>query len=143
MKYEYLLHTWGGFYNDKYKKIHNKSDGYIYFDTKEERQTYIDELKTIEKELNATMLVMGLSEGFHCRTVTTLHRVIRYEGKNYYSKREMSPNYPYDVAMYHMEWKWQPGFNDYPLGEDFNYEDEDSYEVLQEWVTGAFTMDES
>ena len=66
-----------------------------------------------------------------------MHRVIKYEGKEYYSKYELSPNYPYDAAKYHLENKWYPGFNDYPLGEDFDYE---NVETVQEWITGAFDI---
>ena len=27
--YEYLLHTWGGFYNEEHKNIHDENGGYI------------------------------------------------------------------------------------------------------------------
>ncbi len=32
-KYEYLLQTWGGFYNDEHVAIHGKEPGYLWFDT--------------------------------------------------------------------------------------------------------------
>ena len=137
MKYEYLLHTWGGFYNKYYQEEHGEVLGYHYFDSKEERDEYLEKLKKIEIELSAFHLVTILSEGYNTREVTTLHRVIKYEGKEYYSKYELSPNYPYDAAKYHLENKWYPGFNDYPLGEDFDYE---NVETVQEWITGAFDI---
>ena len=137
MKYEYLLHTWGGFYNKYYQEKHGEVSGYHYFDSKEERDEYLEKLKKIEIELSAFHLVTILSEGYNAREVTTLHRVIKYEGKEYYSKYELSPNYPYDAAKYHLENKWYPGFNDYPLGEDFDYE---NVETVQEWITGAFDI---
>ena len=137
MKYEYLLHTWGGFYNKYYQEKHGEVPGYHYFDSKEERDEYLEKLKKIEIELSAFHLVTILSEGYNTREVTTLHRVIKYEGKEYYSKYELSPNYPYDAAKYHLENKWYPGFNDYPLGEDFDYE---NVETVQEWITGAFDI---
>jgi len=137
MKYEYLLHTWGGFYNDQYSKIHKKKDGFIYFDTKIERDTYVKELEVIEQRLNARHLVIKLSEGYNTRTIIMLHRVIKFDGKEYYSEYKLSPNYEFDVAKYHLENKWYPGFNDYPLGEDFDYE---KVKTVQEWITGAFDI---
>ena len=137
MKYEYLLHTWGGFYTKYYQEKHGEVSGYHYFDSKEERDEYLEKLKKIEIELSAFHLATILSEGYNTREVTTLHRVIKYEGKEYYSKYELSPNYPYDAAKYHLEKKWHPGFNDYPLGEDFDYE---NVETVQEWITGAFDI---
>jgi|688.fasta_scaffold520280_2 hypothetical protein len=135
-KYEYHLHTWGGFYNEQYFKIHQKPPGDFWFDTAEARQQFIDELKAIEEKLDARHLVINLSEGYCCRTNTVLHRVIEWEGKRYYSKYDMGINYPFSAAKYHLEWKWTCGFNDYPLGEDFDY-DENQPKVIQEWITGA------
>ena len=139
MKYEYLLHTWGGFYNKEHQDKHGEVEGYHYFDTKQERNEYLAKLRKIEKDLNATYLVAEESEGYNTRTITTLHRVVKWEGKEYYSKYELSPNYPHDVAKYHLENKWYPGCNDYPLGKDFDYENNE-VETVQEWITGAFDI---
>ena len=136
-KYLYLLHTWGGFYNKEHKDKHKETEGYYYFDTKEERSQYLEKLKDIEKELNAMRLMAKLTEGYNCGTITTLHRIIKFEGIEYYTKYELSPNYPYLAAKYHLENKWFLGFNDYPLGRDFDYEN-NKIEILQEWITGAF-----
>ena len=135
-KYEYHLYTWGGFYNEEYLKVHNKPEGNFWFNTAEERQQFIDELKEIEKKLNARSLAMTLSEGYCCRIPTVLHRVVEWEGKRYYSNHNMGMNYPMNEAKYHLEWKWTCGFNDYPLGEDFDYENNEP-KVIQEWITGA------
>ena len=89
LKYQYHLHTWGGFYNEEHQKIHNEKDGDHWFDTAEERQTYIDILRVIEKKLNARVLMMTLSEGYCCNIHTKLHRVIEWEGKRYYSENDM------------------------------------------------------
>ncbi len=139
MKYEYLLDTWGGFYNKEHQEKHGEKSGYHYFDTEAERSEYLEKLKAIEGKLNAIVLVTTLSEGYNTRTVTTLHRVIKWKGKEYYSCYELSPNYPYDAATYHLENKWYTGFNDYPLGEDFDYENNE-IEVVQEWITGSFDI---
>lgn len=135
-KYEYHLFTWGGFYNEEYLKIHLKPQGDFWFDTFEERQKFIDELKAIEEKLNARHLAMKLSEGYCCRERTVIHRVIEWKGKKYYSKLDMGINYPFTAAKYHLEWKWFPGFNDYPLGEEFDYE-RNQVKIIQEWITGA------
>jgi hypothetical protein len=137
MKYEYLLHTWGGFYNKEHQ--HSEESGYHYFDTEKERDDYLKKLKALEEKLNARHLVATLSEGYNTRTKTILHRVVKWDGKEYYSNYEMSPNYPYDVAKYHLENKWYLGFNDYPIGEDFDY-DNNEVETIQEWITGAFDI---
>jgi len=85
MKYEYLLHTWGGFYNKEHQDKHGEVEGYHYFDTKQERSDYLAKLRKIEKELNAMHLATTISEGYNTRTVTTLHRVVKWEGKEYYT----------------------------------------------------------
>lgn len=137
MKYEYLLKTWGGFYNKEYKDIHGEVSGLHYFNTKEERDEYLKKLSKIESEMGANALMSTISEGYHTRTITTLHRVIKWKNKEYYSSRKLSPNYPYEGAKYCLENNWYTGFNDYPLGYDFDYENND-IEVVQEWITGAF-----
>ncbi len=139
-KYEYLLNTWGGFYKKEYRKLHGMRPGYHYFNTENERKSYLLTLKEIEKKLNARHLATTLSEGYNCGVITTLHRIINFDNKEHYSKYKMSPNYPYDAAQYYLTWKWYPGFNDYPLGEDFDY---DKVEIVQEWITGAFVIEET
>lgn len=133
-KYEYFLLTWGGFYNEEH--LHGFKEGNYWFDTLEERTEYINKLHKAEiKYLNARMLCISLNEGFNLRVETKLHRVIEFDNKKYYSEYSMGYGYPYDAAMYHMEYKWQPGFNNYPLGEEFDYS---KIIILQEWVSGSF-----
>lgn len=133
LKYEYHLFTWGGFYSDEYFKIHQKPSGDFWFKTEEERQTFIDELRTIEKELNAKHLLMYLSEGYCCRMRTVLHRVVEWNGERYYTSNDLGINY--HGAEFILEYKWCLGFNDYPLGEDFDYDNND-VTIIQEWITG-------
>jgi hypothetical protein len=135
LKYEYYLYTWGGFYNEEYLKIHNKPKGSFWFNTKEERDSFIQELKDIENKLNAKHLAMNLSEGYCCRIETIAHRVVEYKNKQYYTTYNLGVNYPLSAAKYMIEYKWYPGFNDYPLGEDFN--DYNNLKIIQEWITGA------
>lgn len=135
-QYKYHLLTWGGFYNEQYKSIHNEEEGNFFFSTEEGRKSYIEYLRGIEKELNARHLVISMSEGYSFER-TILHRVIRFEGKEFYTQYDMGINFPFGAAKYHMEYKWRPGFNDDPLGEDFDYS---KVEIVQEWITGAFDI---
>ena len=49
MKYEYMLHTWGGFYNKEYRDVHGYAPGYYWFETADERKSYVETLKFIEE----------------------------------------------------------------------------------------------
>jgi hypothetical protein len=140
MKYEYYLYTWGGFYNEWNK--HGEKPGHHYFDTAKERQVYIDKLQDIEKKLDARHLAMRLHEGFNCRTSTKLHRVIEVDGKTYYSENDLGVGVDFEGATYILEYKWRPGFNDEPLGGDFDY-DSHKVKIIQEWISGCFTFKEN
>jgi len=135
-KYEYLIHTWGGFYNDQYKKYHNFKPGYVWFDTAEERDNYLKVLKNIEETFNCRMLTYTLAEGFHTRNETVLHRVVKYKGKLIYSENNLGYDFPIDGGVeYIMEWKWTPGCNDYAAIDDESKLKD--VEIIAEWITGA------
>lgn len=138
-KYEYMLKTWGGFYNEEYKKIHKQESGYRWFSTNKERQEYIDHLKQIEEELNARHLAITTEEGYHTRNETILHRVVEYDNKEIYSYYNMGFGYPISAAKYHLEYKWYPGFNDYELEKYYDKINYREVKVIQEWITGAET----
>ena len=139
MKYLYYLYTWGGFYNNVYVQIHKQRPGSFWFNTKVDRQIYIDTLKDIEIKLSANTLAIELSEGYHCMVSTELHRCIEFEGNTYYSTYDLGINYPFDTALYHLQYKWRLGYNDYPLGDTFNYNDF-NIKLIKEWITGAFDI---
>ena len=134
-KYQYHVLTWGGFYNVEYIKIHKMEAGDYFFYTKEDRDAFINLRVTIEKKLRTGVLVIQKTEGYCCDTRTVLHRVIEFEGAQYYTKHDMGINYPFSSAKYHLSNKWYPGYNDYPLGEDFDYNE---VTIVKEWITGAF-----
>ncbi|AUR81667.1 hypothetical protein NVP1089O_18 [Vibrio phage 1.089.O._10N.261.51.F9] len=140
MKYEYCLHTWGGFYNEEHAKIHKLEAGFHYFDTVGERDEYLKQLRKIESELGAQYLATSEFEGFHCRIPVVCHRICEFEGKQYHTKDELPPCYGFSSAEHWMENKWYPGMNDYPLGEEFNYYDQ-GFKIVAEWVEGAFAVD--
>jgi len=136
-EYHYNVLVWGGFFNKEYRKIHGYQDGNYRFKSIEERTKFINTLESIEFNLGAKYLMTSLSEGFNCFKSVHIHRICKYKDKTLHTKRNMGVNYPFDSAQYFLENKWYPGFNDYPFGEDFDYEDPD-FIVIDEWVTGSF-----
>lgn len=139
MEYEYMLYTWGGFYSPEHQKKHGESDGYHYFSLKEKRDKYLLHLQSLEKALNANHLIYITGEGYHVREKVILHRVLRFRVDTIHTETEMPPGTTYAAAKFIMSNKWYPGHNDYPFGEDANY---DEVEIIQEWITGAFDYDE-
>lgn len=138
-KYQYHILTWGGFYNEEYAS-HGQVPGDRVFDTEAERSEYLSKLRVIEKEIGAgypCTLVAHLTEGFCCDIRTVIHRVVEFEGKQYYSEFDLGINCSFSAARYYIEDKWFPGFNDYPLGEDFDYDNAVGFKVVKEWITGA------
>ena len=135
LKYEYAIKLWGGFFNDEHKDFHKKEDGDFYFDTSQARREFLIDYQILEELHQAKRLTYTEWEGFQARVPSVIHRVIEFEGKQYYSKREMFNNQSYDSCKYHLEYKWTPGFNDYPLGINFDYE---KVTVIKEWITGSF-----
>ena len=139
LKYQYHLKTWGGFYNTQHK--HGFKEGDYLFNTEVERGNYINLLEDVSKKLNAHVLVTSLSEGYSCSIRTVCHRVSSYKDKEYYTTWDLGVNYPFSTAKYIIKDKWYPGFNDYPLGEDFDYENKD-FKIVSEWITGAMDVTE-
>jgi len=142
MKYEYLLRTWGGFYNKENGFSEKYKPGLHYFDTEGARKAYVAELKFRNLAKGDLGLVCDLSEGFNCRTHTILHRAISYEGNRYYDTNDLGPNFNYSGAQYIMNYKWTLGCNHYPLGEDFDYENDKDIVIIQQWITGAFDIEQ-
>lgn len=100
MKYEYMLHTWGGFYNKEHQENHGYKEGYFWFDTKEAREAYISELKEVEQRLNARMLVISTEEGEHVRYRTIAKMVFVYQGKEYPYEYDFGFAYSSESAEY-------------------------------------------
>jgi hypothetical protein len=102
-KYEFLLHTWGGFYNEEYKAKHGLEPGYFWFDTKEERESYLKNLKDIEEKLSAKYLATSFYEGKNTRYRTIVKMKFIYNGKAY--PYEYDFGYGYDTESAHYMWK--------------------------------------
>lgn len=137
-KYQYHVKTWGGFYNEEYRAIHGLEEGDFLFNTEEERTDFVNQRRALERDLAAKSLVVVKTEGYHCNVCTMCHRICEYQGVEYYSSDDLGVNYSRSAAEYWMEWKWYPGFNDYPLGRDFEHYDSKHFKVKAEWITGAF-----
>ena len=86
MKYEYMLQTWGGFYNEEYQKMHGYKPGYFWFDTTEERDAYVQELKTAEQKYSDCLfaaIATYAAEGEYTRLLTIAKMVFVYHGNEY------------------------------------------------------------
>lgn len=140
LKFEYYCSLWGGFFNDNNKKIHGFKEGAYYFDTIKERNDFIIELESFIPQLDSlATLARDLAEGFNVRKRAAAYRIIKYKGKFHYSEYKWSfANASASVIMYHMENKWYPGFNDYPLGENFDYS---KVEIIEEGIKGYLIND--
>lgn len=134
-KYEYCLKTWGGFFNEEFAKEHLYNPGVRFFDTEKEREVYLGQMRWWEIELNARHLTALKVEGYNLER-TVVHRITEWEGESYYTSSEMTYGLTPEVAQYHLDSQWTPGHNDYPLGEDFDYET-NKVTIIQEWFTGT------
>lgn len=99
-KYEYVLHTWGGFYNEEHAKIHGKKSGYFFFDTMEQLQQYLKELRNIQKEIGAYELMTDINEGKDVRYTTIAKMKMMYNGKEYDYEEDFGYAYPKDSARF-------------------------------------------
>lgn len=137
MVYEYLLVTWGGLYN--LPKVHNHKEGRHYFPTKESRAKYMHTLRKLNRALGNLGLVMDDDEeGYHVRTITTLHRMSEYKGVRKHTTYELNSIFSHSTAKFNLENKWYPGHNDYPFGECVDYYTDKEFKIIQEWITGSF-----
>lgn len=136
IKYEYLVFTWGGFYNKEYRKLHKQKPGNRWFDTKEDADSYINFLKELEERYDARHLAISREEGYNTRKKTICHRVVEVDGKMYESTYDLGYAYPIDSAVYWCIWKWYPGCNDYVAIQDSD-KDLDKIENENVWVEYA------
>jgi hypothetical protein len=96
--YEYMLHTWGGFYNKEFQEKHGYKSGYFWFDTEEEREAYILKLKEAEEKYNARVLAISRVEGTHTRFKTIGMIIFTYQGKEYPYEHDFGYMFPFDWA---------------------------------------------
>lgn len=102
-KHEYMVHLWGGFFNEEHKAKHGREPGYYFFDTAEERNRFVATLRAEEKALNAKYLAQDSADGRHVRYKTVAKMRFVYQGKEYALERDFGYAYPVDVAHYMFE----------------------------------------
>jgi len=135
-KYEYLLHVWGGFWNDANIEIHKEPEiNYKWFNTKEERQVEIDRLDAINKKYNLpnSIIAKTFSEGYLTRYEFVIESLIKFKDKiirvennlgyGFYSIEEFDQLG--NIAEYIKEWKY-----DICLDEDIYDNHERLYSTL-------------
>jgi hypothetical protein len=84
LKYEYLLHQWGGFWNPLNLEIHKEPNvEYKWFNTKEKRQIEINRLEEIRSKLGTwdACIVTSLEEGYLTRYKFIIKSLIIYKGQ--------------------------------------------------------------
>jgi hypothetical protein len=131
-KYEYAVETWGGFYNPEHKEKHGLEPGTYYFDSKEKRDEFMKERRIIEHNLKANYLMFSVAEGKNLRMRYWLFRETTSGSQTVKTRRSMCVDTTKEQAEYHLEYKWYPGFNDYPFGEYFDYDN--GIDNINEWV---------
>lgn len=100
MKYEFMVHIWGGFFNPEHKSIHKKEPGYYWFGSSEERAKFINDLDLISIELNAHVLMRELCEGFETRYRTIAKMTLEMRGEKYNVGYDFGFAYPEEAAHY-------------------------------------------
>lgn len=101
-KYEYAFKTWGGFYNEEFKKLHGREQGTFYFDTRDERDAEVfvlESLKTLYCP-NAMNLVIQKFEGDFARYSTVAKLKFGYNNAVYYLDFDFGPAYPFSGAIF-------------------------------------------
>ena len=136
-KYEYMLHTWGGFYNDEFQKKHGHKPGYFWYETAKARDDYFALLQELEKELDARSLAFILEEGENTRIKTIAKMVFVFNGKEYpheeyfgYAYHPDSARSMFEEGSYSCDCnrslfisREYPGFPEMPCGEKIEMKD--------------------
>jgi len=103
-KHEYMVHLWGGFFNEEYRAKHGREPGYYFFDTAEERDRFLAELRAEEQALGQyATLAQKTIDGRHVRYRTVAKMRLRYQGKEYALEHDFGHAYPVDSAHYMFE----------------------------------------
>lgn len=122
MKYEYLLHVWGGFWNAGNIAIHGDKDvPYRWFATANERQAEIERLDNLCQSLGTfdAAIARRMSEGYLTRYEFVIQSIVNENGNfvivennlgyGFYSDDELGETGA--EAEYMKEWKWDVGYD--------------------------------
>ncbi len=141
MTYEYMLHTWGGFYNQEAKALHGEESGCQFFATAEARQQELDRLLLLETEykqkgLPFICLAHSFAEGDEVRLHTIVRGIATYECKEYPLEYDFGSGYDVESADYcfsdgnyscdcsladMIQEQCDPSFLDLPCGDAVNW----------------------
>lgn len=103
-KYEYMIHIWGGMFNSDANPSIEKdlgiTEGYYYFDTKEERQTFKDK---IAEEYSSQGFACDSQEGHLTHKQTIFVGTFEHEGKQYILHYNFGYEYPEEQAEFMFE----------------------------------------
>ena len=99
-KYEYLLHVWGGFFNEENIAKHGQLPGYYWFDTHETREKKLRELLELSNKFNAKELAREFHEGFDARLRTVASMVLSHNGHDYPFSYDFGYGYPDHSAVF-------------------------------------------
>lgn len=102
-KHEYMVHLWGGFFNEEHKARHGRESGYYFFDTAEERDRFVSTLHAEEEAFDAKYLAQDNADGRHVRYKTVAKMRLVYQGKEYALEHDFGYAYPVDAAHYMFE----------------------------------------
>lgn len=99
----YYLRVWGGFFNEEFKKIHNREPGHYWFATSEERDAFLEELRGEHKRLNAAPLVSHRESGLWTRTQHIAKMTFVYQGNEY----PIEVTHDYGRETRYIEWDYR------------------------------------
>lgn len=98
---EYLLHLWGGFFNEENIKIHGYKPGYYFFKTEKEANDFYEKLQKIEdSNKNFQCLAKSIETNKHIRYETHAIMKLKYKDKSYYLDYNFGYGYPRNSAEY-------------------------------------------
>lgn len=122
MKYEYLLHVWGGFWNAGNIAIHGDLDvPYRWFDSKSDRQAEIDRLDELCNSLGTfdACIAKRLTEGFLTRKEFVIQSFVKDNGNLVIVENNLGYGFWSDDEFetedshiqYMKDWKWDVGYD--------------------------------
>ncbi len=103
MAKNFMLHIWGGFFNDEHQEKHGIEEGYYWFKNARERAEFLAELQVVEAHLDARMLAYTMKNGSWTRRETTASMVFVFNGKEYPHQHTWGYGYPVSAAHFMFE----------------------------------------
>jgi len=119
-KYEYMLHTWGGFWNAHNIKVHGEPDvPYKWFDTKEERDNERQRLNKLAEKHGTidSCIAQSVQEGYFTRYRHIIQTIGKSGDQLITIEKDLGYGFFSDADLkeedsgteYFKEWKWSNG----------------------------------